>query len=439
MSSEFSVRITPSFVEGLLLAVNAISDAALAVEGPGCLRTKMMRVCRNHDLNSTLFSASGQHRVASTDRGPARVLGSSEPLVELLRQMAGELEPGVLFTVPFATQQAMGADVGKAVRAARLDRGAATALALHNDSLDGDWIDGWQAVLQALAAHLPLVGDKEPGSVAVVGNMFWRNEGDARGDVEQLRLLVESLGLRLASVWLSGESTRQLQDAAKAQVILSLPWGREAARTLAARTGAQLVECPLPLGPDACARFLRAVGECTGTGAQAQQVAQEQETALAQTLAAPLALHSDDMSVCVLADPHLAAALVECLEALGVAVPLVAVLRVPGRFARGLEPDDRTVLLDPSFEAWEEALAAAHADGPVQVALASGLSEVACHKAGVELVELGYPCQLTHFLRPSPVLGYGGTVHLAQRVVNAYARRMAADQMNQAARWYRDL
>ncbi len=154
MTQDFSPRMTPSFFEGVLLAINSISDSALAVEGPACTRTKMERICRNHDLRSTLHDPAGAHRVCTTDRGAARVLGSLDPLREMAQAMVDELQPGALFLLPFAAQQAMGMDLEGVARELSSDA-SAEVYALQSQALDGDWLDGWGSVFSALARKVP--------------------------------------------------------------------------------------------------------------------------------------------------------------------------------------------------------------------------------------------------------------------------------------------
>ena len=61
-SEEFSPRLAYSYMVGVYLAVNAIRDARLVVEGPDCTYMKAQYVQGNHDVLSTLTSVSGYHR-----------------------------------------------------------------------------------------------------------------------------------------------------------------------------------------------------------------------------------------------------------------------------------------------------------------------------------------------------------------------------------------
>lgn len=47
---------------GVLLALNAVSDAYLVLDGPGCSFYRGMMIHGRHDWSSTLLSADGWHR-----------------------------------------------------------------------------------------------------------------------------------------------------------------------------------------------------------------------------------------------------------------------------------------------------------------------------------------------------------------------------------------
>ena len=67
---DFSLRTTYTYLLGVYVAVNAIKDAYLLVEGPDCTYMKAQYIQGNHDWLSTLTSVSGFHRIANTALHP---------------------------------------------------------------------------------------------------------------------------------------------------------------------------------------------------------------------------------------------------------------------------------------------------------------------------------------------------------------------------------
>jgi len=67
MSSGFENPGMSSFLTGVNIALNAISDAFLVGDGPPCTLFRMAQVKGNHDWDSTLSNSNGFHRVINTD------------------------------------------------------------------------------------------------------------------------------------------------------------------------------------------------------------------------------------------------------------------------------------------------------------------------------------------------------------------------------------
>jgi nitrogenase molybdenum-iron protein alpha/beta subunit len=430
MTQDFSPRMTPSFFEGVLLAINGISDSALAVEGPACTRTKMERVCRNHDVQSSLHDPAGAHRVCTTDRGAAKVLGSLEPLKGMAQSMLDELHPGALFLLPFAAQQAMGMDLEGVARELS-GIASAEVYALQSQALDGDWLDGWATVLSALAGSVQPGPSKDLKSVCVAGLLHTRDEGDDNANGQEVTGLLLSLGFRVRSIWAEGHNVERLKAAGACAFTIGLPHARKFSAQLAAGTESQLIEAPLPLGLSGTTEFLQAVGRATGLDAEVEHLVELETRRCTKVLNSVVSLMADEISVAVLADPVVAPALHSALSEIGIDVPLTGILSARS-LATEFESLSGQVAVDPSFPAWERLLQEA-ADSGVQMVVGSGLSEVAAHKAGVDLVELGYPCQNTHFLTPTPLLGYQGFLSLVERIANTYCQRTSRLSLERAA------
>ena len=84
--ADFTQRVSYTFMIGVYLAVNAIRDLYLLIEGPDCTYMKTQYVQGNHDWMSTLTSVSGHHRVANTALHPAQMSGSREESLQATLQ-----------------------------------------------------------------------------------------------------------------------------------------------------------------------------------------------------------------------------------------------------------------------------------------------------------------------------------------------------------------
>lgn len=425
------IRITPAYSDGVILGVNGVADAALAVEGPTCVFSKTSAVCHNHDHHSTLFRPDGRDRVGLTDSRPTAVLGRTEHVETLARAMIEELRPGVMLMLSYTVPAAAGFDMGGVV--SRLRAGTdVPVLEVPARTLEGDWLEGWEAVLSALVETLPAAGVLDDRAVAVVGHFFTRNEGDDQGNAAALRALLGDLGLDVASVWLDGGRVADHRAAARCGWVVSLPHGRKAAADLAARTGARLIVADLPLGLDGTARFLGVVGEATGRQAEARRAIERGLARAVPMLRTVLSLLGDDLAVAILSDPFLARAMKAAFEEVGLRVPLTGVLAGRPRFPTEDLGEGR-VMEDPSLFDWVDAVGEAARAG-ARLVVGSGYAEFSAYKARVGLLETSYPSRLTHFMTPRPTLGFDGFLDLMDRVVNAWHHAHAWQLMDEQAR-----
>jgi len=124
------------------------------------------------------------------------------------------------------------------------------------------WLEGYADVLFSLSKNIDISGaDPKDKNVAIVWNLFDRWEGDCIGNVQELKRIVEALWLNCVSLWLDGWNFDDLQEIKHASTILSLPYGRKAAKKIAKRLKADIVELDVPFGLDQTGEFIRKIAD----------------------------------------------------------------------------------------------------------------------------------------------------------------------------------
>ena len=78
---DFTLRINFSYAVGQMLAVNAVPDTYLLLDGPSCGFHKAELIHGNHDRTSTLLDAGGEHRVWNTDLDASSVIRDRRGLI----------------------------------------------------------------------------------------------------------------------------------------------------------------------------------------------------------------------------------------------------------------------------------------------------------------------------------------------------------------------
>lgn len=423
LRDEFPKTYTLPYQLGVYLAVNAIPDVCLVVDGLNCALPKADLLAGNHDLNSTLFSPLGRHRVVATMTGPLPQQDNPEKkLSKILRAAAdcGEYGAVLVTGLPYMNLAGMDYDGVAAGIKGRAPVSAVPAL-----SLEEDWLDGYDRALEALVSALPRRNvRKKKRSVALAGYFYDRAEGDHRANLAEIERLLGLAGLDLACVIPGGSDFGSWEKALSAEIVISLPYGRRAAARLAAISGARLAETGLPVGFAGTSDWLRAVRKAAGLKGPLPPplAAEERGSAAAVSRALGPLEHS---GLLFAGDPCLYAAVSGFARELGLR-PGAAFLNSR---SRPLPPGTAAPLLMFSPGVGEASAALAGLGEYDRPALAVcdffAMAEGLAGEAGT--VELGFPSYTRHCLHEEPFMGYAGAKALAGRLLNAALERRARD------------
>ncbi len=409
--SERGLRETLPYLNGAYVAVGAVSDLRLIVDGPYCVVQKA-ELHMAHDPASGLISASGVGRIGHTDlhlnqNVAYRVtVDRGHDIVRVLSEAASLPDTGLVLLTSMDFHQILAAPLERYRRQAVASGGAPIAL-LEARSLAAGWLEGYGAVLERVAslAALPQA-DPEPDTVAVVGLLFDRRAGDAEGNRREVARLIEGLGLRVACVWPDGGPVAGLAAAARARWVVSLPYAREAAARLAVRVGVRVVEAPLPLGLGGTRAFLDEVARATGREEALTRFWEREMEVLIPQVRDHTFRYLSGRRVRVVADPHVAMGLVGLVQELGMELAGLDVMAPEDE----VEPDTRSRLreagarFEPVLGDWPAEGFGRDDDADVVVAPTLFPRQ----PARAAWLPFGYPNYLVHPIRLTPYLGLEG-------------------------------
>ncbi len=433
-TDEFSPRVGGSYLVGVYLAANAIRDVRLIIEGPDCAYMKAQYVQGNHDLLSTMTSVSGYHRIVNTALHPAQMTASrEEPLADMVHKVAAHpTTAGVLISsLPMAF--VTGADYERLCRGVTEETGK-DVVHVRGLSLQGDWLDGYEETLRSLAKQLPLAAPPsaplDPKKVAVVGLLWDRNEYDNQANCTQIKSMVQESGCSLVSTWLNGTGWEDLKRVQEAGTILSLPYGRKAASFLARRTGAKVIELPLPFGLTACEQWMEVLGEIGGSPETAQAYKRQQLSTIIPRLEWVVPFQFQGMKAGYVGDPHLLPGFVDIVETLGGTVEFAIITNRPIHsqyITELLKRIDHLMHPRQSVFAREGSIMAIEKDVSLVVTNSDGLvmgNSFACF-------EFGFPSMFRHVLYERPFLGFDGFMAFADTMAFEL-RRHEVEQVKNA-------
>jgi len=417
---DFSMRASYSYLLGVYLGINAIQDAYLLVEGPDCAHMKTQYIQGNHDWLSTLTSVSGFHRIANTALHPSKMTESREaPLQEMMQRIASNDAVQALLLTSMPMASVTGVDYERLCREVAEATGKDVAQ-VPGLSLAGDWLDGYAQTLKTLAKNMNLgQGEPRAENVAVVGYLYDRNEEDHAANLRVLDQMCSALGLKLVSVWLSGQRWADLQKIRDAGTILSLPYGRAAAKAVARRSGAEIIELPLPFGLEASQLWMQTLGERFGAGEQARAYIDRHMAGIAPRLEWVIPFSFQNMSAGYVGDPHLLPGLRDIIELLGGRLRFAVVTNQPKNAREALpRAEGVELLVYPKQREFFRFLFKNALEYDLDLLVTNNYS-AGFPLPGTAVVEFGFPSIFSHALFERPFLGYPGFMAFTDTLTNA--------------------
>lgn len=409
------------YLLGVYLAANAVPDAVVMVDGLNCVMPKMDFLAGNHDLYSTLLSPDGRHRVVCTMTGPLPQQNNPEQkLAALLESAAGSGRYGVVMLTGLPFMKLAGMDYEGIASGVRSGAPVAVVPPL---SFEGDWLDGYAKALDALVAAMPVRRVRKARRSAVIaGYLFDRNERDHSANISGLKRLLAAAGVELLAVLPGGEKFKSWERAQAAELVISLPYGRQAAARLAARTGARLVETGLPVGLGGTSAWLASVRAAAGLKGPLPPALAEAERSAARELAPALAALAHG-NIVFAGDPYLYSAVRGFALELGMRVPaaFISSFSRPLSAAGGQRSAScpRLVMFAPAVAEAEKAVSALGRYDRPHLGVCDSLAITEGLAGGVPVVEFGFPSYAHHCLNDEPFMGYDGARALAGRMLNA--------------------
>ncbi|MFV8753546.1 nitrogenase component 1 [Nannocystaceae bacterium ST9] len=420
---QFSKPYRLPFHLGLYLAINAIPGCFAVIDGPDCLYRKAEWVHGRHDLRSTLLDAGGRHRIAPTFLHSGEVIkAKGDEVVKRLRRIGQFADAELVLVNTMPHVQIIGTQYDRLIAEVEAEV-RAPIYEVPSRALEGDWLDGYAEVLNTLARRIPLTGDLRPGTVAIVGLLMDRNEADGLANVAELERLIAGLGLEPISTWLSGRRFEHLCAAGSAELIVALPHGVDAARVLAKRTGARVVEVAQPFGLPASLRMLRAVGLVGGREREAEQLI---DAELRRTLPMfewliPTTLLGRKLAFS--GDPTLFDGVLSGVRELGMDIlHLSSSARRPAHGV-GLDGDEHGTLPPVLFAPPNDTLFRSLSQHSREIDLLIANTLVTSQEIALRF-DFGFPNFFRHALHESPYLGVRGWAWFVQELATLLARRL---------------
>lgn len=420
---DYSLRLNHPFLLGVYLAVNAITDVYLALDMNDCAFFKAHFIHGNHDLTSTLLDCEGRHRISNTGTTIQSIAMGSDDVVTDMAERIAEYEncSAVLITgFPISRLAGVPLDTIAEKLNGEYDK---PVMCVPPGSLEGDWLKGYADTLAVIAKHIDLSGQSLiSDSVAIVGYMMDRNEEDHRGNIREMKRMLSNLDLDLACVWPGGEKFQNLKSVESAGTIISMPHGREAARILASRTGAELLELSIPFGIEETVNWLNQIANATGREKQAEAFITSEMSTIFKKLEWLIPTVFVNKRFIFKGDIHHAKGFYSMIKDLGGKVPLMIGMATKkiiesNDIQDGLQ--DTSILYEPGSSTAFHVIAGVYEKNGVDLFVTdSGAINEDYYQYPMKKMDFGFPSLHYHALYDSPFLGFNGCLCFINRMAN---------------------
>ncbi|MDD3302448.1 MAG: nitrogenase component 1 [Candidatus Gracilibacteria bacterium] len=245
------------FLTGIFMGVNALEDVALFVDGPDCVFYKADMIYKTHDLFSKLKDASIDTKIYFSGIMPNKIVRGYDD--EIKRKLTF-IEKNNNFTLGIVTCMPVTGLIANQYENIYCDM--QKDFIFIPSKTDKFRLDGYGDLLKELAKYIKLdeTKIKNKFGISIIGYLYDRNEGDCRGNIEEIKRLLNLIGVEINSIWLDGGKMIDLSKVELSSLIISFPYGKQATKILSKRMSIEYIDLEIPFGIKNTIKFIKQIG-----------------------------------------------------------------------------------------------------------------------------------------------------------------------------------
>ena len=306
---------------------------------------------------------------------------------------------------------------------------------LQSAGLKGNHVDGFNEVLLKLLERFAKTPEKRiPYSVNLLGIV--QDEITTRGDVAEVRRMLEGIGIQTLGTFLLDTDTDQISRASETSLNLALheEYGLEAAQYLEKTYGMPYLCIFPPFGFEGTKEWLLEVADYFGRAEEAQRFVEGEERRIY-----PRIVQADQYltgrRMAVYADPTMATGITRLAAEMGM-TPVLTGFSVEneGCFKRLLEINERYELSPQVLQDDNINFKFLARDLRPHVIFGTGLHYELSVEVGAYLYSINYPTSQRLRVFDIPIMGYQGLLYTVQQIGDEMLRQDLFDETVHGAR-----
>ena len=302
-------------------------------------------------------------------------------------------------------------------------------LPLQSAGLNGNHVDGFNEVAVKLFSTFPTSKKKRiPNTINILGVV--QDEITARGDVTEVRRMLNGIGLEVLSTYFLDSSTDQIANVSEASlnIVLHEEYGREGAELLQKESGIPFVCASPPFGFEGTRDWLMEVSRFFDRTEEAEQFISREETRIY-----PRIVQADQYltgrKAAIYADPTMAVGLTQLCAEMGM-VPVLTAFSVKDAVCQEWLGDiSRKYGISPEFLE-EDNINFKYLARRLkpEVVFGCGLHYELSVELGAFHYPINYPTSQRLRVYDIPIMGYQGLLYTVQQVGDEMLRRDLFDE-----------
>ena len=343
------------------------------------------------------------------------IFGTEENLEVALHQLCEKNAPRLIAILTSDASEIIGDDVTDVMVTVRKSV-SSEIINAEAGSLNGDHIDGFRVVIEALISQLMEPREKRDYTVNLIG--VAGDEVSSWFDVQELKSILSAVGIKTCAVLLSGSTLSDIADAPQASLnlVINEEIGLQPARLMEEQFDIPYLLSQPPYGIQDTCLWLQNVASHFGLEERAQKI---MEKCTSHILHAVRKYERDinfslDTGVC--ADPTTAAGFSHLLEELGCTITLLSANRAPTQHMHEIlcacDAQWKTILMNPDYYQYKETLKEIE---DIDVIFGGFIDTLAAAEYQIPVIELFYP--LMRMIEwDGPLMGFKGAETMARNL-----------------------
>jgi nitrogenase molybdenum-iron protein alpha/beta subunit len=263
--------------------INGIRHVAPVIHGPkGCTYS----VASNYKMGSCEYRGVPFEPTSCTAQNEADVVyGGEGKLLEAIVEAERRYHPDLIVVLSCCCSGIIGDDVETIAQIAS-EEVEADVLAIRSEGFGGDFRSGYEDAFRALMELMEPRAEVRRGTINVIGARQGPTYTEWTEDLDELRRLVQAIGVEINGVLCGGCTMEQIRRAPSAELNASwcYDWGQKLGDLMEERFGVPYARTGQPYGPAATEEWILGVAVPLGLGDRARELIRQESQAVAREL-----------------------------------------------------------------------------------------------------------------------------------------------------------